>query len=74
MKRLYALDAVLASQIAERRRKLGWSQNRLGLASGFSEAVIAKAETLRSPITPAQRQMIEVALAAGERARQEVAV
>jgi transcriptional regulator with XRE-family HTH domain len=66
MKRIYAIDPDLAARLAARRRALGWSQNRLALASGLTEPVICKAETLRVPISPAQRTAIEAALTAGE--------
>ncbi len=68
MKRLYSLDADLASRYVARRRALGWSQNRLALAAGLTEGLIAKLETLRLPIAPAHRAAIDAALDAGERA------
>ena len=68
MKRLYPLDPTLAAQIVGRRRALRWSQNRLALEAGMTEALIAKLETSRLPITPDHSAAIEAALDAGERA------
>jgi transcriptional regulator with XRE-family HTH domain len=67
MRRLYPLGQSLAAQIVARRRALRWSQNRLALEAGMTEALIAKLETNRLPITPEHRRAIEVALARNER-------
>lgn len=67
MRRIHALDPAVAADVAARRRALRWSQNRLALAAGMTEALIAKLETSRVPFTPAHRAAIEAALARGER-------
>lgn len=74
MKRLHPLDPTRAAEIVARRRNLGWSQNRLALAANLTEGLIAKLETLRTPISPAHGAAIDTALDAGERERQHAAV
>jgi transcriptional regulator with XRE-family HTH domain len=65
-KRIYPLNPTLAATVAERRRALRWSQNRLALAAGLTEGLVAKLETCRTPFTPAHWAGVERALAAGE--------
>ena len=52
-KRIYPLDQSLAAIVADRRRRLRWSQNGLALAAGLTEGLIAKLETCHVPFTPA---------------------
>lgn len=68
MKRLYTLDPTTTEAIVTRRRALGLSQNALALATGLTEAAIAKYETLRCPIPPERLRAIEQALASAEEA------
>ena len=74
MRRLFPLDLALATRLVERRQALGWSQNRLALASGLSEAAVQKYETLRCPLPPHAREVIERALGDAEQSREQVVV
>jgi transcriptional regulator with XRE-family HTH domain len=65
--RLQPLDPSLAQSVVRRRRALGWSQNDLALAANLTEGAIAKYETLRCPIPPEKRALLEAALADAER-------
>ena len=71
MQRVYPLDHALAARLVARRRALHWSQNRLALAAGLSEGLIAKLETLRVPYSPPHLRAVEAALAAGEASQPE---
>jgi transcriptional regulator with XRE-family HTH domain len=51
----------MSSTIANRRRALRLTQNALALELGFSEAMISKIETARTPITPQVADQIEAA-------------
>ncbi len=68
MKRLYTIDPTIAKVIVARRKTLGLSQNALALATGLTEAAIAKYETLRCPVPPERLIAIEQALADAEKA------
>jgi hypothetical protein len=61
-KRIYSLDPPVDATVADRRRRLRWSQNRLVLETGLTEGLIAKLETCRVPFTPAHTAAIELAL------------
>jgi len=68
MKRLYKLDPSTAESIKQRHHVLRLSQNALALATGLTEAAIAKYEMLRCPIPPEWLIAIEQALADTEKA------
>jgi transcriptional regulator with XRE-family HTH domain len=65
--RRYPLDADLAATVRRRRTRVGFSQNDLALASGLTEASVARYETLRCGISPQALARIEGALAKAER-------
>jgi transcriptional regulator with XRE-family HTH domain len=65
--RRYPLNADLAATVRQRRTSVGLSQNALALASGLTEASVARYETLRSGISPEALARIEGALAEAER-------
>jgi ribosome-binding protein aMBF1 (putative translation factor) len=67
MPRLHPLDPGLVQSLVRRRRALGWSQNDLALATGLTEAWVQRMETLRYPVSPEKREVLERALADGER-------
>jgi hypothetical protein len=54
MTRLYPLDPELAPSLAQRRRALGWSQNRLALAANPTES---NGELVLKAVDRVQRQI-----------------
>ena len=66
MRTPYHLDRALAENIARRRRAAGLTQNDVALATGLSEVVVCRYETLRAPIPPERLERIEEVLAEAE--------
>ncbi len=64
--RRYPLDPALATQLAERRRRLGLTQNQVALAAGLTEGAISKYERLAYGIPPEALEGIERALSRAE--------
>ena len=64
---LHVADPVYAQQVATRRRQARLSQHALGQRCGFTESVICRMETGRTPIPPDRRALLDAALALAER-------
>jgi predicted transcriptional regulator len=60
----------LAASLAHRRRAVGLTQNEVALATGLTETIICRLETLRLPISPERRALIEQVLTEAEQQRE----